>query len=218
MLGDVTPWADTITYLIAAALVLWLIALGLADRRRRALATNQPTLIGSGQAQRFMLRHNNSGLIMGGVSAAVAVILAAILIVDGTFFELSTSAVISRDRLPPRGLRRRLHPAAGTTVRSARVPRSLAGMDEFRIYVITADSSSRPDVAHRTRQEPEREPCGGIPAKAPGVGMPGLGHGPNSANCPTSRSIGPGRSPMMPHRNGGFHLTPRARWHGPTQP
>ena len=60
MLGDVTPWADTITYSIAAALVLWLIALGLADRRRRVRATNQPTLIGNRPAQRFLLRHNKS--------------------------------------------------------------------------------------------------------------------------------------------------------------
>lgn len=67
MLGDATPWADTTTYSIAAALVLWLIALGLADRRRRARATNQPTLTGNGQAQRFLLRHNKSGLIIGGI-------------------------------------------------------------------------------------------------------------------------------------------------------
>ena len=87
MLGDVTPWADTITYSIATALILGLIAFALTDRRRRVRATNQPTLAQSRQAQRFMLRHNKSGLIMGGVIAAVAVLLAAILIVDGTFFE-----------------------------------------------------------------------------------------------------------------------------------
>jgi len=87
MLGDVTPWADTITYSIAAALVLWLIALGLADRRRRALATNQPTLVGNGQAQPFLLRHNKSGLIMGSIMVALAVLLAVLLIVAGLFVE-----------------------------------------------------------------------------------------------------------------------------------
>ena len=44
MLGDVTPSADPITYLIAAALLVWLLALGMADRRRRGLRAEPANL------------------------------------------------------------------------------------------------------------------------------------------------------------------------------
>ena len=87
MLGDVTPWADAITYLIAAALLGLLLALGMADRRRRGLATNQPTLITNRAALRFLLRQHRSDLIVGGVMVALAVVLAVLFVLAGLFVE-----------------------------------------------------------------------------------------------------------------------------------